>query len=93
MKPSVKIYNRTKSTRIRKKHYKLIEKELIKLSKIVNIAVNKYVEIIRNVLTELESGVVCECHECGEVERVKKESLGKRCSKCNGRLIPLRFKI
>ena len=25
MKPSVKIYNRTKSTRIRKKHYKLIE--------------------------------------------------------------------
>lgn len=92
MKLSVKIYNRTKSTRIRKKHYKLIEKELIKLSKIVNIAVNKYVETIRKVLNEWEKCLICKCHDCGEIERVKEELLSKRCYKCGGRLVPLRFR-
>lgn len=91
MKPSVKIYYRTKSARIRKKHYKLIEKELIKLAENALRAANETIKIIRNEFIECGIGVLCECYDCGEVERVKIESLGKECSKCNGRLIPIRF--
>ncbi|MFQ8922369.1 MAG: hypothetical protein ACLR60_10785 [Clostridium paraputrificum] len=55
MKPSVKIYNRTKSARIRKKHYKLIEKELKELVDFIIRAVNKFVEIIRTIFSKVRS--------------------------------------
>lgn len=92
MKPSVKIYNRSKSARIRKKHYKLIQKEVIKAAEIISRAVSKYVEMIRKVLNEWEKGLIWQCCECGEIERVKEELLSKRCHKCGGRLVPLRFR-
>lgn len=91
MKPSVKIYNRTKSARIRKKHYKLIQKEVIKAAETISIAINKFVEMIGDLLSKVRSGEVYKCYDCGAVEIVKIESLGKKCSKCNGRLIPIRF--
>lgn len=55
MKPSVKIYNRTKSARIRKKHYKLIEKELKELVDFIIRAVNKFVEMIRSAFSKIKS--------------------------------------
>jgi hypothetical protein len=55
MKPSVEIYNRTKSARIRKKHYKLIEKELKELVDFIIRAVNKFVEMIRSVFSKIKS--------------------------------------
>lgn len=55
MKPSVKIYNRTKSAIIRKKHYKLIEKELKELVDFIIRAVNKFVEMIRDALSKVRS--------------------------------------
>lgn len=55
MKPSVKIYNRSKSARIRKKHYKLIEKELKELVDFIIRAVNKFVEMIRSVFSKVRS--------------------------------------
>lgn len=33
--------------------------------------------------------VKCKCYDCGNIERVKNELLGKGCNKCNGRLIPM----
>ena len=35
------------------------------------------------------SEVRCECYDCGNFEKVKNELLGKRCAKCDGRLIPI----
>ena len=55
MKASVKIYNRTKSARIRKKHYKLIEKELKELVDFIIRAVNKFVEMIRSAFSKIKS--------------------------------------
>lgn len=55
MKPSVKIYNRTKSARIRKKHYKLIEKELKELVDFIIRAVNKFDEMIRSAFSKIKS--------------------------------------
>lgn len=55
MKASVKIYNRTKSVRIRKKHYKLIEKELKKLVDFIIRVVNEFVEMIRSVFSKIKS--------------------------------------
>ena len=55
MKPSEKIYNRSKSARIRKKHYKLIEKELKELVDFIIRAVNKFVEMIRSVFSKVRS--------------------------------------
>ncbi|MDU2106546.1 hypothetical protein [Clostridium sp.] len=55
MNPSVKIYNRTKSARIRKKHYKLIEKELKELVDFIIRAVNKFVEMIRSAFSKIKS--------------------------------------
>ena len=33
--------------------------------------------------------VDCECYDCGNFEKVGIDLLGKRCIKCNGRLIPI----
>lgn len=55
MKPSVKIYNRTKSARIRKKHYKLIEKEFKEIVEFIIRAVNKFVEMIRSAFSKIKS--------------------------------------
>ena len=33
--------------------------------------------------------VKCKCYDCENIERVKTEMLGKRCEKCDGRLIPI----
>lgn len=31
----------------------------------------------------------CECYDCGAIEEIKYNRIGKKCDKCNGRLMPI----